>query len=288
MTAVDVVSVFAIGSRGGNAVPVVTDAAGLTAADMQAVAAEYALEIGVVLRPEPGSASDVAMRYWVPNHEMSMCGHATIGALWVMYRSGALVRDTVTIDTAAGPVRARAAAPADPDAIVEISQPPGHVAPIEDRAQIDSLARVLDIDRELIDAHYVANASTTRVKTLIPVPSEDILDSIRPRFDLVEAWCTANGSTGLYPYAPVRGNDQTFAARQFPQSSGYPEDPATGIAAAALAFGLASRGLVDQAGAGVRVRQGFAMNRPSEIAVRFESDDPHIGCWVGGTVRPGR
>lgn len=288
MTNIDIVSVFAVGPNGGNSVPIVTDAPGLTDYQMQEIAAEHGLEIGVVTSPEPGSTSDIAMRYWVPTHEMSMCGHATIGALWLMFRSRALAGGAVTIDTAAGLVRAQAAAPADPDAVIEISQPPGNVVPITGRAQIDSLAHVLNIDAELVELSAVVNASTTRVKTLIPLPSEEILDGLRPRFELIEAWCTANGSTGLYPYAPVDGDDRTFAARQFPQSSGYPEDPATGIAAAALAFGLAGRGLLDPVDADIRVRQGSAMGRPSEIAVRFERDDPLIGCWVGGTVRPGR
>jgi PhzF family phenazine biosynthesis protein len=288
VTHIDIVSVFAGGPGGGNAVPIVTDSQDLSDHELRGIAAEHGLEIGVVTSPAAGSASDIAMRYWVPTHEMSMCGHATIGALWLLFRSRALSGSAVTIDTAAGLVRARAGAPTDPDAVIEISQPPGAVVPITGRAQIESLAHVLNIDVELMEFRSVVNAATTRVKTLVPLPSEDILDGLRPRFDLVEAWCTANGSTGLYPYAPVDGDDRTFAARQFPRSSGYPEDPATGIAAAALAFGLARRGLVDPLGAAIGVQQGSAMGRPSEITVRFEPDDPLIGCWVGGTVRPGR
>ncbi len=110
---------------------------------------------------------------------------------------------------------------------------------------------------------------------------------MRPRFELVERWCTDNGSTGIYPYAPgALADDHVFAARQFPRSSGYPEDPATGIAAAALAFGLVARGLVDARGPQIQVRQGFAIGRPSQISVRFDDSDPDIGCWIGGTVQP--
>ena len=78
-----------------------------------------------------------------------------------------------------------------------------------------------------------------------------------------------------------------FDARQFPKSSGYPEDAATGIAAAALAFGLLENGSVEASDRLIRVRQGRAMGRPSEIAVRFRVDVAGRvqGCWLGGNVR---
>ena len=80
------------------------------------------------------------------------------------------------------------------------------------------------------------------------------------------------------------GAEQVFDARQFPKSSGYPEDAATGIAASALAFGLLCNGLVEASGRPIRVRQGRAMGRPSEIVVRLRRDGGGAvqGCWLGG------
>ena len=73
------------------------------------------------------------------------------------------------------------------------------------------------------------------------------------------------GSTGLYPYAIFDRDAQIFDARQFPRSSGYPEDAATGIAAAALSFGLLANGIVEASARRITIRQGRAMQRPSEI-----------------------
>jgi PhzF family phenazine biosynthesis protein len=283
MPTIDLVTVFAAGPGGGNPVPVVTDADNLTDVEMQEIAREHSLEVGFVLNPDPTSLADFSMRYWAPRHEMTMCGHATIGALWVLYRKGLITRNAVTIGTPAGSVRARSESPSDPDAVIEISQPVGKVVPVSDTSALSHLAQALDIDLRFIDQLNVANASTTRIKTLVPLPYEAFLDRLRPKYDLVEQWCDRYGSTGIYPYSPVAGDEQRFVARQFPQSSGYPEDPATGIAAAALAYGLLDRGLVDGQSS-IRVGQGFAMNRPSEINVRFEHNDPAAGCWVGGTV----
>jgi PhzF family phenazine biosynthesis protein len=145
--------------------------------------------------------------------------------------------------------------------------------------EVDDILAVLGITTADLAPFPVQNASTARVKTLIPVADVATLDSLQPDFARVQEVCARIDSTGLYPYAP--SGDRRFDARQFPRSSGYPEDAATGIAAAALAFGALENGLIDRAGGIVRVRQGRAMGRPSEIRLRFADD----GLWLGGEVR---
>ena len=75
--------------------------------------------------------------------------------------------------------------------------------------------------------------------------------------NFAEACAAMDDSTGVYLYAPKpslpssdtnitksnnngdrRSRHLSFECRQFPRSSGYAEDPATGIAAAALAASL--------------------------------------------------
>jgi trans-2,3-dihydro-3-hydroxyanthranilate isomerase len=124
----------------------------------------------------------------------------------------------------------------------------------------------------------VMNAATSRVKTLVPVRSRAILDSIAPDFSRIAEVCDAIGSTGLYPFALVDRATATLAARQFPRSSGYPEDAATGIAATALASGLRQFGVTSSTK--VTVHQGEAMGRPSKIIVTFRGDQ----CWLSGHV----
>jgi predicted PhzF superfamily epimerase YddE/YHI9 len=113
------------------------------------------------------------------------------------------------------------------------------------------------------------------------------LGGLLPDFLCVEQLCEQIGSTGLYPYARADRAEQTFEARQFPKSSGYREDAATGIAATALAFGLLAIGVVSPTDRPIHVLQGRAMGRPSKISVRFRIDDGGIidGCWVGGGAR---
>jgi PhzF family phenazine biosynthesis protein len=77
--AVQLVSVFPAGPRGGNPAPIVIDAAGLSDGDMQAIARSYGHESGFVLPAPEGSDCDFLFRFWVPNHEMPMCGWARSG-----------------------------------------------------------------------------------------------------------------------------------------------------------------------------------------------------------------
>jgi PhzF family phenazine biosynthesis protein len=282
------VRVFAAGADGGNPAPIVIDAGGMSDAQMQQVAASYGHESGFVLPSARGSDYDFEFRFWVPNHEMSMCGHATVGAVWLLEQLGRLRRDHVTISTRSGPVEARIRRPAGQDVLVEVSQPAGHVEPLPDADQAKAdILQVLGIVTEDLAPFPIQNARTSRVKTLVPLRSVSILDGLKPDFGKIEQLCARIESTGLYPYAISDRENQVVDARQFPRSSGYPEDAATGIAAAALSFGLLSNGIVEASERPITIRQGRAMKRPSEIQVRFNLDNGRVdGCWLCGVVQP--
>ena len=140
----------------------------------------------------------------------------------------------------------------------------------------------------------IRNASVARPKTLVELESVDAVQRAgvpSAANGLFADACDAmDGSTGVYVYAPVNKNDGdaggdagqaplAFECRQFPRSSGYPEDPATGIAAAALAASVWFGGggeEIPAAPASFDVYQGTAMGRPSLIQVvglRIDGND---------------
>ncbi|MNI41639.1 putative isomerase YddE [compost metagenome] len=253
---------------------------------MQAVARAYGHECGFVCSPPPGSDFDFAFRFWVPNHEMEMCGHATVGAVWLLDQLGMLPQDHLSIWTLSGPVEAQVIRDEGDAVQVEITQPKGHVETLSASDIEAEILSVLGISSNELAPLPIQNAATSRTKTLIPLKSVAVLDGLKPDYRRVEQLCERIGSTGLYPYAPLDLATRQFDARQFPKSSGYPEDAATGIAAAALAFGLLENGLVSGDERPVRVRQGRAMGRPSEISLRFRRDTQAQiqGLWLGGPV----
>ena len=286
--AVELVSVFTAGPGGGNPAPIVIDAAGMSDAEMQEVARPYGHESAFVRPAQSGSNCDSEFRFWVPHHEMSMCGHATVGAVWLLHRAGRLKGNRLIIQTASGQVEGRIVGQSGKDgAAVEIFQPVGGIEPLSDASHIrEEILDVLGITEAQLAPLPIENAWTSRVKTLIPLASASDLDALRPRFEKMEALCDKIGSTGLYPYATVDADRQIFDARQFPRASGYPEDAATGIAASALSFGLLANGMVETSERTITIRQGRAMKRPSRISVRFNIEDGRLnGCWLGGPVR---
>jgi PhzF family phenazine biosynthesis protein len=278
---VRVVRVFADGAGGGNPAPVVLAADGWSDAAMQEVARASGHESGFVLSPPAGSAADFAFRFWVPEHEMEMCVHATVGAVWLLAETGRLTASAATIETRSGVVRATVTRGPSGRADVRVSQPAARLAPLprpaEDRA---ALLDVLGVPADALAGWPIRNATTSRTKTLVPLADVSVLDALTPRFADVRALCDRLGSTGLYPYAVSDLTTRTVDARQFPRSSGYPEDAATGLAAAALAYGLRADGVVARSAEPVRIRQGRAMGRPSVIEVFPGEDD----CWIGGLV----
>ena len=284
MSDIKLVNVFTHNGAGGNPCPIVVDAAALSAADMQGIAAKYGHESGFVLPATSGDA-DYIFRFWVPRHEMEMCGHATIGALWTLATTGQLRSGQIRIGTRSGPVTGFVDLSHADDPYVEITQPVGNVVDLT-REQESSVLAALRINRnDLLDLP-LQNAVTSRVKTLIPMKSVDRLNDLQTSMPTTKKCCESIGSTGLYPYAIDSQAERRFEARQFPKSSGYPEDAATGIAAAALAFGLLKNGLVKADSGRITVLQGRPLGALSEIGIRlgFAGETP-VGCLVGGTTR---
>ena len=269
--------------------PFVADASRLTSQDMQSIARTTGHESAFVLPPSTPDA-DWRLRFFVPQHEMEMCGHATVGTLWALRQWGRWHTSSARIETLSGLVDI------EWDAVtarVWISQPAVQAEALTPEA-CRRVATVLGLPGGQIT--MLTNARTSRVKTLVPMTDIAALNALQPDFAAMEALCESIGSTGLYPYTlaaeagEVEARQPVVVARQFPKASGYPEDAATGIAAAALWGQLAATAVIPagspQDPVVCTIRQGDAMGRPSAINVRarFGADAATIGCWLSGEV----
>jgi PhzF family phenazine biosynthesis protein len=282
---VALVNVFAAVEGGGNPTPIVLDASGYDEARMLQVTRSYGLESTFVFPPTKAGEADFRFRFFVPRQEMNMCGHAAVGTLWLLRRVGKFAGSQVSVETGSGLIRGFVQAAGTPGEYVEITQPAGRLEEIASPEARLAILDVLGITEADLSPLPIYNAVTSRMKTLVPLKSPEILDALKPDFSRMEALCTSLDCTGLYPFAIRSLPDRVFDARQFPGASGFPEDVATGIAATALAFGLVAYGLIPCDGNRVTVQQGRAMGRPSEIFVRFDLPDRGSrprGCLLGG------
>ena len=288
-------TVFSDGPGGGNPAPVFLEADSMTAGEMQQAAANLCQEAVFVLKPDRENCG-VRLRYFVPDHELTICAHDTIGALTVLLKEGKLDEGagTVTVQTEAGPFRAdweketgspsgnAAAAGEESRFLIMLEQnlPEFRDAASFGAAEIAKALRIPEEDLAVSPDMPAECVSTSRFKLMVPVKDRETLDSLEPDFEYLWQLCDACECSGFYVFARDPEKPDTCYARQFPCRSGYNEDPATGIAAAALGAYQVKHALMPlKAGWNrLKVYQGHAMGRPSFLAA-----DIHLPAGMVGT-----
>lgn len=242
-----------------------------------------------------------SFRFYMPSgEEVSFCAHAAIGAAAVLVAEGentdnpiavASKPTTVTFVTSDGAQQSAAVQNGEAELLMEVSlkeKIAGDFVALEKiRSALGLRLEDISLGGEVGLPSYV-NSSVARSKTLFPVVSLDRLHAATnpPNPDEFRDLCDKIGSTGIYLYSECDENGKEggeneregvsqsglmhFECRQFPRFSGYPEDPATGIAAAALASSLKSRGIGENT---YEFYQGTAMGRRSRIGIRFGRDE---------------
>ena len=236
------------------------------------------------------------LSFFMPSgEEVSFCAHAAMGAAWalvddndknsssskneeIQFQTKALPTQTARVDKAAQTVWLQLES-------VYSDSPVHHDDDDDNDSAIKSILKQIRVDPD--PQWLIRNASVARPKTLIRLESEEAVHAAQPPTDpdLFRESCDRIGSTGIYLYAPkATNNNNSYECRQFPRASGYPEDPATGIAAAALAWHLKQQpGEEDQSV--YRIYQGTAMKRPSLIQVQnLKTQGTTVTFEVGGRV----
>jgi len=255
--------VFAAGPDGGNPCPVILAGDDLDAREMQTLAKKFEQDTVFILMPQGGDA-DIRLRYFVPSHEMGVSGHATVAAITVAMHEGRLKSERVRVETQNG-VFAVTSVQSGGQLLVTLEQNRPVFGPAVPPSMV---ARALRITLDNIASKTpVESVSVSRPKILVPVNDWRVLDKMEPNFDALSTMCDAFRVSGVYPF--TRNTDKANAdveARQFPLRAGFPEDAATGVAAAALGAYLARYDRQCRTGEHqFRIAQGYAMGSPSLI-----------------------
>jgi PhzF family phenazine biosynthesis protein len=277
MTAISVEhwEVFAREPGGGNPCYLIraTEAVAVEAA--QLAARQHGAEAAIVVVEEAG----IALRFFSPGGEMAMCGHATIAAVTALVAAGELEGTKTVARTSAGsfPV----GWDDDRPPLVSIDHLDLQIGPAV--AATGEVAGVLGVPADQLAGGDLRVVSIARAKLLVPLVDAEAVHAARPDPDRLAELCRATGATGAYVFAPhPDGRPNHLVARQFPVDAGMAEDPATGVAAGALAAYLASAsGWSD-----IEVDQGDAMGRPSRLQARaFAADGAVSRVQVAGRAQ---
>jgi trans-2,3-dihydro-3-hydroxyanthranilate isomerase len=278
-----IVDVFARQQYAGNQLAVVTDAAGLDSAEMQAIAGEMDYSETTFVTGEPADGT-WPVRIFTPTDEVPFAGHPTLGTAAVIRdRLADGEPDEVVLDLPVGEVPVDRRQTGDEDLFWMRQQPPE----FGDRLAHDDLATVLGLAPDQLDAHPVQVVSTGLPTIVVPLRDREALTGIdfdRAAYDelvgdreakLIHAFCPD-------PREPA----DDIAARMFAPALGVREDPATGSANGCLAAYLSEHEYFGSPTVVARVEQGYELGRPSLLHLRASPAEESTAVEVGGAVRP--
>ena len=278
------VDVFTQTRFGGNQLAVVTDARGLSDAEMQALAAEFNYSETTFVLPPADPAHDAQVRIFNRTYEMPFAGHPNVGTAFVLARERG--GDAFVFEEKSGLVKVRIMRDADgavQGATIAAPQPLSRgVSP-----KIADVAACVGITAQDIvtttHAPVVASVGVTFLLVEVTGAALSRASPDRAAFQrLRDATPEMAGRLSIHLYA--RDGGDALRARMFSPLAGTWEDPATGSANAALAALL-----VDLAGseqAEFIVRQGVEMGRASTLSLRAWRAEDGVRSDVGGTCVP--
>ncbi len=266
----------------GNPAGVVLGADGMTDARMLAVARELNnSETAFVLCPD-GADHDVRVRFFTPATEVPTCGHATIGAHFARAVEHGLPAGSSVQKTGTG-LRQRVDIHREGDRIrIGMHQGAAAFGPELDAGRRDRLLRALGArPADLADDGPVQVVSTGHSKVLVPLRDRAGVDALRPDPAALAALSREVGSNGFFVFARDAGGAEPLTwSRMFAPAIGIGEDPVTGNGHGPLGAYLVRHRAVPAPGGRLAFtgRQGSAMGRPGEVAVR-------VGTDPDGTIR---
>jgi PhzF family phenazine biosynthesis protein len=271
---------FAAVPGGGNPAGVVPDAAALSDAEMQQIAADlgYPESAFVVDRAIGEDPRHVRMRYFSPGAEIPFCGHATIAtAVHLTEEQGA---GEFLFETMVGPV---VISTEDADGSVTASftsvRPDQRDLADDVRATLLTLLGLseADLDQRLAPKESFAG----NWHPIVAVRDQDVFDAftfdpaaVRELMDR-QLWT----GTVTVVHAQTDALDEFEARNLFPVGA-ITEDPATGSAAASLGAYLRASGAVSPP-TQLTIHQGRHVGRPSILRVDIPAEG---GITVTGTA----
>lgn len=267
------VDVFGATPFGGNPLPVVIDAEGLTTEQMLAITRWMNQSETAFLLPPTDDGADYRVRIFTLAGELPFAGHPTLGSChaWLATGGEPARGDTIVQECGAGPVEL---ARADGGRLAFAAPPLVRDGPMDQDGLVDA-CRVLGVERdEVVDAAWVDNGPGWAGVLLADA---DAVLALRP--DRSRSTGGAPRDIGVVgPHAP--GHDADVEVRAFFHDAGgrLLEDPVTGSLNASLGQWLFATGRV--AGAYVAA-QGTVLGRTGRVHVH-QDDDGRV--WVAGDV----
>jgi len=256
---------------GGNKAGVYLDADNLSEKEMKQIAKEVGYsETAFVMKSE---VADFKVRFFTPTNEVDLCGHATIATFNLLRDLEIIKEGTYTQETKAG--------------VLKIVIKPNEVYMEQVLPDFFDKLEYADISTCFNDSHFTNDylpiqiVSTGLKEIFLPVKNIEALNRLNPNYEEIIEASIRHNVIGIHAFALAK--DCEAYGRNFAPLFGIKEESATGTSNGALACYLFKH--VKRKHKYV-LRQGFAMDQPSEIITKLESVENVIKkVWVGGKAK---
>jgi trans-2,3-dihydro-3-hydroxyanthranilate isomerase len=287
------VDVFAENPLEGNALAIFTDARGLSAEEMQALARETNLnETTFILprAPEIERERGVHVRIFLTTEEVPFAGHPTLGTASWLYCNHPVLRgaEQITLDLGIGPIPVRFTAPQPCEQGVfgtMKQKDPIFLEIRNSREDRDALAAALNLSAEDIEPELPAQVvSTGMAFCIVPLRSLEVAARLQISPPAARAYLDRIGAKFFYCITRAHSNSGADWHARMQFDSG--EDPATGSASGCTIAYLVRHGAV-ASGQPIVIEQGIEMLRPSRIHVSATIESGIVTkVFVGGRTIP--
>lgn len=262
----------------GNPAGVITNAEGLTDEEMQMIAREMNNSETAFVFTSSEPTHDVWVRFFTPQNEVPICGHATVAAHYVRALEKRLGDVRVLQKTGAGIL------PVDvirSENDYQIVMTQGKVS-FGDTIAGDTLAalqKALGLGAgDLRPDCPVQIVSTGHSKVMIGIRERALLDRLHPDMGALVKISEIIHCNGFYVFTLHPGEAEAVHGRMFAPAIGIPEDPVTGNANGPLGAYLAKLNLLPVANGELSFTavQGEAIRRRGtmEVHVNVEGIEP--------------
>ncbi|AIO18029.1 putative isomerase YddE [Candidatus Izimaplasma bacterium HR1] len=256
---------------GGNKAGVYLDADNLTEKEMKKIAKDVGFsETAFVMKSD---VADFRVRFFTPTNEVDLCGHATIATFNLLRDLKVIEVGTYTQETKAG--------------VLKLIIKKDEVFMEQVLPEFYEELSYSDISTCFSNSHYTNDdlpiqiVSTGIKEIFLPVKDTKTLNKLKPNFEEIIEVSIRHNVIGIHAF--TLAEDCDAYGRNFAPVVGIKEESATGTSNGALGCYIYKHANKKEK---YVLRQGYAMDLPSEIITKLEIKDNEIKkVLVGGSAR---
>ncbi len=280
----NVYSCFTEKRYGGNIGAIVWNAENLSKKQMQRLANEFKAPVtGFVVKKQN---KKISARFFMPNSEIDMCGHVTIGLFTELSKNINNGKYDFLFDVPAGKTKIYVEkTEKNIQVMIGINLP----KEIDVKVDLAELSEALQISKKNITSESPVGAIDAGLKHLfINLGSKDKIKSLSPDFESLKKLSKKNNIDTIACFALSDSKSfKTLKIRDFCPSLGVNEVPASGTTNGALIGYLLKNKLIYLKSQTLIAQQGLEIGRPSKIITKLEVSNGNIkSLKIGGSAVP--